>query len=97
MTIPILCWLNANENAHCRCNSRPTANVMTQDGFLAVFCSFVLVVLSGALVTNSSSSSSSYCVIVVVNIILLSPYGIFQGYNEPIIQMEHNIVQNPNW
>ena len=69
---------------------------MTQDGFLAVFCSFVLVVLSGALVTNSSSSSS-YCVIVVVNIILLSPYEIFQGYNEPIIQMEHNIVQNPNW
>ena len=65
---------------------------MTQDGFPAVFCSFVLVVLSGSVVNNnnnnnnnnsSSSSSSNYR----INNSL--PYGVFQRYNEPIIQMEH--------
>ena len=56
-----------------------------------MFCSFVLVVLSGSVVNNnnnnnnnsSSSSSSNYC----INNSL--PYGVFQRYNEPIIQMEH--------
>ena len=70
---------------------------MTQDGFPAVFCSCVLVVLSGSVVNNnnnnnknnnnnnssSSSSSSNYR----INNSL--PYGVFQRYNEPIIQMEH--------
>ena len=67
---------------------------MTQDGFPAVFCSFVLVVLLGSVVNNnnnnnnnssssSSSSSSNYC----INNSL--PYGVFQRCNEPIIQMEH--------
>ena len=67
---------------------------MTQDGFPAVFCSFVLVVLSGSVVNNnnnnnnnnnssSSSSSSNYR----INNSL--PYGVFQRYNAPIIQMEH--------
>ena len=66
---------------------------MTQDGFPAVFCSFVLVVLSGSVVNNnnnnnnSSSSSSSSSSNYRINNSL--PYGVFQRYNEPIIQMEH--------
>ena len=64
---------------------------MTQDGFPAVFCSFGLVVLSGSLVNNSNHNNNN-------NDdnnnskILPSPYGAFLGYNEPIIQVEHNIV-----
>ena len=58
---------------------------MTQDGFPAVFCSFVLVVLSGSVVNNNNNNSSSSSSSSNNSL----PYGVFQRYNEPIIQMEH--------
>ena len=62
---------------------------MTQDGFPAVFCSFVLVVLSGSVVNNNNNNSSSSSSSSNYRINNSLPYGVFQRYNEPIIQMEH--------
>ena len=73
---------------------------MTQDGFPAVFCSFGLVVLSGSLINNNNNNNNNNHNNHNNNNdddnnnskILPSPYGAFLGYNEPIIQVEHNIV-----
>ena len=65
---------------------------MTQDGFPAVFCAFVQVVLSGSLVNNNNNNNNNDDDNNNNSKILPSPYGAFLGYNEPIIQVEHNIV-----